>query len=100
MDADYECEVAKLRSTEGHVPNLKETHIYTQLRHDDEEWTAEEKLDADTPLRIDVANGANLIAPQQMSDQSVVQSAGMHAAAADALAAITPGTDRLGRIHT
>ena len=51
-------------------------------------------------LQSTTNNGAQLLAPQQMSDQVVVQSAGMQAAAADALAAITPGIDRFGRIHT
>ena len=51
-------------------------------------------------LRIDVARGANLIAPPTMSDRDVVHSAGVRAATVDALAAVVPGTDRHGRIHT
>ncbi len=90
----------KLRSIEGHVPNLRQTHIYSQAKHEDEESSADEKLEAAAPLRIDVARGANLIAPPTMSDGDVVHSAGVRAATVDALAAVVPGTDRHGRIHT
>ena len=99
-DAVFADEVAKLRVIEGNVPNLKSSHIYSQQKHDDEAWTAEEKEDAAAPLRIDIANGANHIAPIPLSDREVVQSAGMAAAAADVTAAATPGTDRFGRFHT
>ena len=100
QDADFDSEIIKLRSIETKVPNLKETHTYSQLRHDDEEWSAEEKLEAAAPLRIDVARGANLVAPPTMSDRDVVHSAGVNAVAIDVAATITPGLDRHGRIHT
>ena len=97
--AVFAVEMDKLRAKEGDVPKRKSSDIYSQQKHDDEAWTAEEKDDAAAPLRIDIANGCNLMRPIPLSDREVVQSMGMAAAAAD-IAAVTPSIDRSGRFRT
>ena len=92
-----ECE--RLRALDG-PKGLNSSHIYSQAKHDQDPWTDEEKADLAAPLRVDIQNGANIEAPVPMSDRDAVQAAGIAAAQADALAAVTPGTDRHGRIHT
>jgi hypothetical protein len=97
--AVFAVEMDKLRAKEGDVPKRKSSDIYSQQKHDDEAWTAEENDDAAAPLRVDIANGCNLMRPIPLSDREVAQSMGMAASAAD-IAAVTPSIDRSGRFRT
>jgi hypothetical protein len=97
--AVYAVEREKLRAKEGDVIKRKSSEIYSQQKHDEDVWTAEEKDDAAAPLRINIANGCNHMRPMSVSDRDAARSSGMTAAAPD-IAAVTPSIDRTGRFRT